>query len=125
MGYFPTGSHRQHDRVRLLEDGVRYIRRSARRNWIFDHRLEHVGRDDYLSTRLNALITVRRWMIGFFHRFDAKSPRAIDRIALFHDVVDHANGMLIFDFGNDSRLTAQLAKNPSEGLNVRSLTAKA
>ena len=70
----------QHDRVRLLEDGVRYISDfCARRNWIFDHRLEHVGSDDYLSTRLNAPHHVRRWMIGsssIGHSMP-RSPRAI------------------------------------------------
>ncbi len=45
----------QHDRVRLLEDSICHISDlRARRQWIFDHRLEHVRCDDNLSARLNA-----------------------------------------------------------------------
>jgi hypothetical protein len=48
-----------------------------------------------------------------------------DRIAFVDDILKDTDGVLIFNFRNDTRLAAMLCKDALESLDVRSLAAKA
>src|SRR5207253_2588800 len=100
-----TGFTAQHDRVRLLEDGISHVRDfGPGRHRVFDHRFEHVrGHDDglpYPQTTLHDSPLDNR---QFFHRaFDPEvPPRDHDRVGGVDHLVDLPYRRLVFDFRDD------------------------
>jgi len=100
-GGFPA----HHDGVSLLEDGVGDVGDlGPGGDRIFDHRLEHVGRDDDLAADAGAFSHDGALHDGQFLNVDLDpeiAPRDHDGVGFLNDAGEVLDGLLILDFGND------------------------
>src|SRR5207248_6559100 len=118
----------EHDRVRLLEDGIGHVGDfGPGRNRIFNHRLEHVRRDDdrlpHSQTTLHDA-PLDNWQ--FFHRtFDPEiAARDHDRVRRVDHFIDRADGGLVLDLRDDLRCAPEFFHESPEFLEIAFLPGK-